>query len=454
MRKRVKRILFFLGILLASMVLTWFLREPGFTDSQVYVLFLLFFAMGLWITEIIPPFSVALLIMAFLVFALGNGNINSKPEKIDEYVNTFSSSVIWLMLGGFFLAAAMTKTKLDQSLFRFTLRTSGNKPGNLLAGLMATTMIASTLMSNTAVTAIVIAAVMPLLNALGKKSGLSRALLLGIPLAATTGGMATIIGSPPNAIAVGILEAEGIKVTFLDWMIYGTPIALVLTVIGVLVLIKFVIKDKTPVSTDFLEERGIDLSDEMRWQRRIVIVVVLLTVLLWLTGSVHGLKVASISAIPLVFLTLTGILTGKDIRALPWDTLLLIAGGLSLGVALQRTGLVNLFAGRLRSIEVNALVFLFLFGYISMIVSNVMSHTATTTLLIPMGIAILPSMKPEIAVIVALSSSTALFLPVSTPPNAIVHGTGLIEQKDLGINGMITGVIGPALLVLWMLLVG
>jgi sodium-dependent dicarboxylate transporter 2/3/5 len=100
---------------------------------------------------------------------------------------------------------------------------------NLLIGLMLTTMVASMLMSNTATTAMVIAAIMPLLMSLGRGSGFAKALLLGIPIAAATGGMGTIIGTPPNAIAVGALENAGISIDFIDWMKYGFPIAFVLT---------------------------------------------------------------------------------------------------------------------------------------------------------------------------------------------------------------------------------
>ncbi len=209
-----KKIIYFLLSLVMALGLTFLLKEPGFTDSQVYVLFLLFFAIGLWLTEAIPPFAVSLFIIAFLIFALGNKYFNSQPEDIAKYVNTFSSSVIWLLLGGFFLAAAMTKTKLDETLFRITLKISGTNPRNLLIGLMFTTMVASMLMSNTATTAMVIAAVMPLLASLGKKSGFAKALLLGIPIAASTGGMGTIIGTPPNAIAAGALANAGISHRF------------------------------------------------------------------------------------------------------------------------------------------------------------------------------------------------------------------------------------------------
>jgi solute carrier family 13 (sodium-dependent dicarboxylate transporter), member 2/3/5 len=450
---RKRPVLYFIIILAVSIGLAWLIREPGFSDSQVYVLFLLFFSIGLWVTEVIPPFSVALLIISFLVFALGNEHINHNAVRIDAYVNTFSSSIIWLMLGGFFLASAMTKTGLDEALFSLTLRMSGKNPRNLLIGVMTTTMVASMLMSNTATTAIVIAAITPLLNNLGKKSGLSKALLLGIPIAASAGGMATIIGSPPNAIAAGILEAEGVKVDFLSWMMYGTPVCLLLTSIGAILLITVFLKDKTPVSVSFIEERKENLPPGMRSKRKIVVVIILVTVMLWLTSSLLGLKVASISAVPLVFLTLTGIITGKEIRALPWDTLLLVAGGLSLGLALQNTGLLPHYAEKLKQLNVNYMLMFFLLAYVTMIFSNIMSHTATSTVLIPLGLVILVSMKLEAAVAIALASSTALLLPVSTPPNAIVYSTGLIDQKDFRLGGLTIGLIGPALIVLWMLFI-
>src|SRR5947209_1660908 len=137
----------FLGSLIVALGLTFVLKEPGFTDSQVYILFLLFFAVGLWVTEAIPAFAVSLFILAYLVFTFGNANFNSAPEKIDPYVNTFSSSVIWLLLGAFFIAAAMTKTGLDKRVLGLTLKLSGTKPRNILIALMFTTMTFSMLMS-------------------------------------------------------------------------------------------------------------------------------------------------------------------------------------------------------------------------------------------------------------------------------------------------------------------
>lgn len=447
-----KSVISFLLSLLIAVILTFILKEPTFTDSQVYVIFLLFFAIGLWFTEAIPAFAVSLFIIAFLVFALGNKYFNSAPENIDKYVQTFSSRVIWLLLGGFFLAKAMTNTKLDEALFRFALKISGKTPRKLLIGVMLTTMVASMLMSNSATTAMVIAGVTPFVVSLGKESGFAKALLLGVPIAASTGGMGTIIGTPPNAIAVGVLENAGITINFIDWMKYGIPLSLVLTTISCIVLIRVFIKDNSPISLAFLEHEKITPSPESKLQRRIVIAVIIVTVGLWLTTSLHGLTVASVCAIPLVFLTLTGVLSGKDVQGLPWDTLLLVAGGLSLGVALKHTGLLDHFAQKLISLEVSNIVLIFLFAFLTMALSNIMSNSAASTVMIPLGIAILVGFKAEVAMIVAFSASSAMFLPVSTPPNAIAYSTGLLEQKDFRLGGILVGLLGPLLAILWVLL--
>ncbi|HEY6504546.1 MAG TPA: SLC13 family permease [Chitinophagaceae bacterium] len=443
----------FLLSLMVALLLTFLIKEPSFTTTQVYVLFLLFFAMGLWFSEAVPPFSVSIFIIAYLVFMLGNKNLNAKPEDISKYVTTFSSSVVWLMLGGFFLASAMTKTRLDEALFRFTLKISGTNPRNLLIGLMATTMVASMLMSNTAATAMVIASILPLLKSLGNKSGVTKALLLGVPIAATTGGMGTIIGSPPNLIAVGALENIGINVSFLDWMIYGLPIAITLTVISCIVLIRLFIKDKTPISLDFLHNNQSETTKEDKTQRVIVLIIIIATILLWLTTSIHGIKVGAVSAVPLVFLTLTGVLKSKDVQGLPWDTLLLVAGGLSLGIALQNSGLLEHYAQQMRNFKVHYVILIFILAYMTMAFSNVMSNTAISTVLIPLGIAILPGFEIQVAIIIGLASSAALFLPVSTPPNAIAHSTGFLKITDFRIGGIVVGLLGPLLAVLWVLLV-
>jgi sodium-dependent dicarboxylate transporter 2/3/5 len=437
---------FFIGSMIAAFLVSRLLEGPGFTQSQNYVLFLLFFAIGLWITEAIPPFAVGLFIMAYLFFTLGNASVNDQPVETARYVQTFSSSIIWLLMGGFFLAEAMTKTGIDVDLFRFALRLSGKVPGNILLGIMLMTMTASMILSNTATTAMVIASVMPLIRNLGKNS-FSKALLVGIPLAASVGGMGTIIGSPTNAIAVGALENSGITLNFLTWMYFGIPLALILTLAGWWLLKKKYISSNAPIEFELPVPEG-PPGKQLKSQRRIVVVVLVITSALWMTGSLHHLSVASVAAVPLVFLTMTGILKSSDIRKIPWDTLLLISGALALGLALKDTKLLEHFAHHILGSPSGSMISYFVFAYVTMLFGNIMSHTATATMLIPLGVYLMPDHAEQIAVIIGLAASTSLLLPVSTPPNAIAYSTGLIKQKEFLPGGLLIGLIGPLLIVL------
>ena len=443
----------FLISLAVAIGMVFLLKQPQFTDSQVYVIFLLCFSIGLWITEAIPAFAVSLFIIAFLVFAMGNKHFNSAPEKIDIYVNTFSSAVIWLMLGGFFLALAMKKTKLDESFFQFAVRISGSNPRSLLFGLMLTTMFTSMIMSSAAATAMVVAAITPLVASLGKKSGVTKAFLLGIPLSAIVGGMGTVIGTPANAIAVGELANNGIYISFLDWMIFAVPIAIVLTVLSGLVLIILFLRDNTPIDPELIKHKPVEQTLRMKVHRRIVICILIVTILLWLTGSYLEISVASVTAVPLVVFTLTGIVTGKDVRGLPWDTLLLVAGGLSLGAALQRTELFGHYTGKLVELGLGPITVLLILAYLGMVVANFMSASALVTIMVPLAFVMLPTLQKEVAIIIALVTSAGMFLPVSDIPNSIAYSTGYLEQKDLIKNGMVVGLLGPLLIILWVMFI-
>ena len=449
-KKKYTSLIYFVATLVIALTLTWLVKGPGFTDSQVYALFLLFFSMGLWITEAIPPFAVSLFILAYLVFTFGNPHLNSLPEKIDRYVNTFSSSIIWLLLGGFFMATAMRKTGLDTRLLAITLKISGNKPGNILVALMVTTMVASMLMTDSATTSMVVAATMPLFTVLGK-SNVSKALLLGISIAASVGGMGTIIAKSTNPVVAGLIDEAGIKINFLDWIVYGLPVSIALTAICCFVLIRLYLKKASPISLDFLEISS-NSQAVPGSQRTIVLIVIVVTILFWMTGSFHGITVAATCAIPIVVLTITGIITSKDIRTMPWDVLLLVAGGLSLGEALRTTGILDYYTTDLTTMNDHPVLFILTLSYLAMIFSNVGSSTAACMLLIPLGMTVLPDWKMEIGISIGLSSAASVLLPASIPPNVIVYSTGLLKQKDFRIGGLIVGILGPLLAVSWVLL--
>lgn len=452
---RTKNVFNFLLSAIISLVIVYFFRSPDFDTVQNGVMFILFFAIGLWITEAIPPFAVGILIIGFLVFTMGKtGEIDVKP-----YIQTWSDGVMWLFLGGFFLAAGMKKTNLDFQLLKFAAPKFGNKAQNILLGLMLTSAIISMLMSNTATTAMMIATVSPLFTQLGKSSNFAKALLLGIPAAASIGGMGTIIGSAPNAIAVGALEGIGIQVSFIEWMIVGIPISIILVfVFWKALIVKYKIKSEV-LELDFLnttiENKTID-SIEIKIQKQIMLVVLAVTLFLWLTSKWTGIPVAAVSGVPIVALTMFGIIDADDVRSLSWDTLMLVAGGLALGLAIQEQGLAAYFVSQISTSHLNFSVLIIVFGLITVLLSNFMSNTAATTILIPVAITLtsVGTANPIILpLVIGLSASCALLLPVSTPPNAIAYSTGLLTQAEFRLGGIVIGITGPILTILWTLLI-
>ncbi len=454
---RNRNVLFFIFSFIFALVMTLLFSDESFSQIQNYVLFLLFFAICLWVTEAIPPFSVSILIVGFLVLVMG------KSEAYDafQYLQTWSDSVIWLFLGGFFLAEGMKKTKLDLRLLKIVLPKFGAEPARVLWGLMLVTALMSMLMSNTATTAMMIATISPLFTRLDKSSNLSKALLLGIPAAASVGGMGTIIGSAPNAIAVGALEKLGYPISFLEWMLVGTPLALVLLLIFWWALVKkYQVNREASLNFDFLRETAaVQFNRVERLQKIVVLIVLAVTLFCWLTSKWIGIPVAAASGIPIVCLTVTGVLDANDIRRLPWDTLMLVAGGLALGLAIEEQRIAAHFVEQISHIQVSFITLLILFGFITVVLSNFMSNTAATTILIPMGVSLLAMVGGGAALnalilplVIGLSASCALFLPVSTPPNAIAFSTGLIKQSEFRLGGVIIGFFGPALSIIWVLL--
>lgn len=447
------RIIYFLLSLIAAFVLTYMLYEPDLDQAQIYVLFMLFFAIGLWVTEAIPPFAVGLLVFGFLIFAMNSYYSQVDPTNVEAhyrgYVNSWSSSVIWLMLGGFFMAEAMSKTKLDRLVFKQTIRKFGTNPRYILLGLMLTTALFSMIMSNTATTAMMIASVLPFINTLDEDSRFSRAILIGIAGSASIGGMGTIIGSPPNAVAIEALNNHGLDIGFLEWMLVGFPLALILTLLFWMILIKRYIPKKKSMIIEFQDEPVDESITSIKFEKikkRVVIAVLALTLLLWLTEKLHGIPASVVSILPIILLTMSGIINGDDVRKLPWDTLMLVAGGLALGLAIKETGLASFYVERIQQFEINFYVLVILFGFLTVVMSNIMSNTATATILIPIGIILTFENPVILPLVIGLSASTALFLPISTPPNAIAYSTGKLEQKDFRLGGLVFGLIGPLII--------
>lgn len=451
---RESKTILFLSSIGVSILLVYLLGDDDFSRTQNLVLFLLFFSIGLWVTEAIPPFAVGILIVGFLVFTMGR----EETMDVKQYVQTWSDGVIWLFLGGFFLAEGMKKTSLDRQLLLLAAPRFGKLAKNVLLGLMGVTGILSMVMSNTATTAMMIATIAPLFVH-PQRTHIAKAFYLGIPTAAAIGGMGTIIGSAPNAIAVGALDSVGIRISFIEWMMVGIPVAVLLTFLFWKVLIKtFKIGNET-ISLENLRISNASLvpTREDMAQRRIVLGILFLTISLWLTSQWTGIPVAAVSGIPIVGLTMLGIIDADDVRKIPWDTLMLVAGGLSLGIAIQEQNLIQFFIDKISSFQVNYYLLLILFSFISVGVSNFMSNTAATTILIPVAISfssLTTGVNPVVLpLVIGLCASCALLLPVSTPPNAMVYSTGMVEQREFRLGGVFIGLTGPILIILWTLLI-
>lgn len=447
-----QKIIYFLLSIIFAFGLTYLLVNPGLDKAQVYVLFLLFLSIGLWVSEAVPPFTVGLLIFGFLVFGLGNVYNEIDPvnasKMVQKYVQTWSNSVIWLMLGGFFMAEAMQKVGLDKTLFKIAISRFGTKPRFVLLGIMLVTAVFSMIMSNTATTAMMIAAVIPFVNTLDKDAPFGKAMLIGIPAAASLGGMGTIIGSPPNAIAVDALNSHGYSIGFLEWMMYGFPIAIVLVFVFWIALIKKYVPKVATIDLSFLDEMETNSSNKIFiMKRQLVLGVLLLTLILWLTGKVHGIPASAVSLLPIILLTMFRILSGDDVRKLPWDTLMLVAGGLSLGLAIKETGLAQYYVSLLQGYDLNFYALIVVFSTLTIVFSNFMSNTATATILIPIAIILVSQNAEILPLVIGFSASCALFLPISTPPNAIAFSTGKIIQKDFRYGGIVAGITGPIIII-------
>jgi solute carrier family 13 (sodium-dependent dicarboxylate transporter), member 2/3/5 len=430
----------FIGNLFIALLITYFFRKLDYGDEVDFVFLITILSIGLWITEAIPPFAVGIFIITMLIFGFGTDYLFGESASVEIYVSTWTSNVVWLLLGGFFLAQGMKEAELDRVLFNFTIKRFGDKPERLLLGLMFVTGFASMVMSNTATTAMMISSILPLIHALGPTSNYSKALLTGIPAAATVGGIGTIIGSTPNAIAVGALQEKGVHITFVEWMMIGIPVALFLIYIFYKFLCKRLRIAEAVISLSLIppSEKKVE-----PFKQNAVIVTLIATVSLWVTEPLHGIPVAATAALPILLLTLTQVIQTDQVRSLPWDVLMLVAGGLALGIALVEVGLAGIVMERINSLPVAVVGVAFLFSLVGVSLSNVMSNTAAASILMPLAVTLPAPFGIAVPVIVAISCSSALLLPVSTPSNAIAFATGLIEQKEFRRGGVFFMIAGP-----------
>lgn len=410
----------------------------------------------LWISEAIPAFAVGVLVIAVEIAVLGKpGGVYAEAgdtKAWTEFVSAWSSSIMWLFLGGFVLAHAATKTRLDQWMAGKILGVFGKSPALLLASTMAVTFIFSMFMSNTATAAMMITVAGPVLAIIPKGHAFGRAFILSVPVAANLGGIGTIIGTPPNAIAVGSLP-ESIRPDFIQWMWYGLPPALILATVGYFYLLMSGKKDGLNFKLPALAKDEVEPTPKEKLQISIVAIVFTCTVFLWMTESLHGIPAPVVSFLPIAAFSVTGVLVSKDMRHLPWDVLLLLAGGISLGGAVQSTGLAA-WIGTLVPATLPPLGIIIVICLIGVIMSNLMSNTAAASILVPVGIGLVASQAIQaqamLAVPLAIACSSAMCLPISTPPNAVALASGKVQSRDFLVIGLVMAVLGPLVGIVWL----
>jgi len=396
----------------------------------------------LWITQALPISTTALLIP---ILAMISGILPAT-----QAFSSFASPVIFLFMGGFALAAALQKYSLDTLFAVKMLSLSRGRPLFAVLLLFLTTALLSMWISNTATIALMLPIALGLLsaqqaNSRHKKnqSNVYVFVLLGLAYSGNLGGMATLIGSPPNAIA-----ASAAGLSFADWLKWGIPMFALLFPLMILVL--FIIFRPKFSNKLELTLPVVDLS----WHRNLVIVIFLLTACGWvfstplatLMGINSGFD-AMLAVAAIVLLTGSKCLPFDDfIKKTNWGILILFGGGLTLSALLQTSGasvwLANVISSNLPAD--NTWFVLVIICVFVIFLTELVSNTASTALLVPlfMTVAIDLHLPPAgIAVVIALCASCAFMLPVATPPNAIVFSSGFVPQKQMMRAGLVLNLV-------------
>ena len=462
------------------------LDPTALASSMQVVLALLLLMVVWWITEAVPLPVTALLpaILLPLLHVVGLQGA-SVVEFTGKYtLSHYAHPVIYLFLGGFLLAAAMQKWGLDRrlTLWMLTRGNLANSPAATLLAVMSVTAFLSMWISNTATAAMMLPLGLGILSAMGSGSPRYRtALMLGIAWAASIGGVGTVIGTPPNAIALGILQSTFAgdpafhRITFLDWLSFGIPFVVVMIPVAWFVL---VLVSKAPFSATgnvrdmLLRER--ERMGSLSAGERGTIGVFLLAVVSWISNPFWNTLFPSGLARQLVWIDEFNIglaagvllflipvdlknrvflLDWKDTVFVDWGTLLLFGGGIALSDAMFRCGLATwlgtAFTGVIGS--PSPIVMIFCVVAFLGLLTEVTSNTAVTTMMVPVviSLAIRSGSDPAtLAVAAAVGASMAFMLPVATPPNALVYATGHVTVRDMVKYGFALEVLG------WFLTVG
>ncbi|MGF1642534.1 MAG: SLC13 family permease [Thiotrichales bacterium] len=459
--------------------------EPAaFTAAGRATLAVLVWMAVWWLTEAIDVTATALL-PAVLFPLLGIASMNAATAP-------YANSVIFLFLGGFLLAMSMQRWRLDRRIALLTLRLTGTRPDRMIGGFMLATACLSAFVSNTATVAMMLpiaASVIALVAAREGADTASRergafplALLLGVAYAASIGGIATIIGTPPNVYLVGFIRdgiAEPFRrdIGFLDWMLIGTPLAVAFLLFAWVMLTRVLYPvGRIPIQggSRFLRAAHAELGAPSRGEIT-TLVVFLLTATAWMIrpwlntwsltwggeiwrplGGLSDPGIALLGALALFILPANAagerVMNWRATRDLPWGVLILFGGGLSLAAAVQANGVAEWLGTHTTALAAWPpwLVILLVVAAV-VFLTELTSNTATTATLVPILAALAPGLglHPYALIVpAAIGASFAFMMPVATPPNAIVFGTGHLTIPQMCRAGWWLNIVGIGLIML------
>ncbi len=442
---------------------------PIFTLTQQRVIAIFVFTAMMWILEVIPTWTTSVVAIVSILLTTSNKGLGFliAKENVGALTNykdimaAFADPVIMLFLGGFVLAFAATKVGLDVQLAKVMLKPFGTNPKTVLLGVLLVIGIFSMFMSNTATAAMMLTFLTPVLATLPKDGGGRISLALAIPIAANIGGMGTPIGTPPNAIALGALQEAGYNITFAGWMLRMVPYVILMLVIAWFLLMKLYPFKAKSIELK-IEGQEIKVTP---FQKYVVWVTFALTIILWVGESIFKINSNIVAMIPFAVFSATGIMKARHLEHINWAVLWMVAGGFALGTALNQTGLASTLIKTIPFASWNALIVMLVGGFICYFLSNFISNSASANLVVPILIVVGKAMAgnpgfealggvPAMIVGVAIAASVAMCLPVSTPPNALAHSTGMITTKQMATVGIIMGVVGLTLGYLMLIFIG
>jgi len=419
----------------------YFWPEPD--NNQAVVAATLVAVVILWVTEAIPLF-ISAMTGSLLLLALGDFSAQA-------IFSPYFDPVIVLFLGGFILARGMQKYEIDHRIAHEILRRVGDRPAVFVLGLMLVTAFLSMWMSNTAAAAIMIPISIIVLKEnklFTRQSRFAKGTVLAVAYAATIGGIGSLVGSPPNAIAAKYLGEQNLPLEFVEWMLKALPFVVLALVFTWLLLFIFNRPEIDRIQFRYVK-KGLSRA------QKLIVAVFLVTATGWLTTRYTGLSSSTVALIPVIALFALGLLDEADLSKISWPTLLLFGGGLSLGSAVNQVNIDTWLAAIIQGwiIDIPLFATLLILVFFGIVVTMVASNTASAAILIPLMLPLSSSLgidMKSLAVLIAIGVSLDFMMPVGTPPSAIAYSTGVVNIREMMKNGFLVNIgTGLILVVLY-----